>query len=759
MKINLRYRKLLAIALTATMVLTPVHAFGDEPVVEETAETESVAGLLSEEAEELEELTPGVDYVDREGVFLCENRQEAERIAAEYDAELISFDYGVATVRFRESTKAALNSAALSGVEDLIEPNYTYELFDTEDVDYSEYAASDSDTMEETIAGDGVVSGSDSEETVDDDGAFPSDEGEEIAAEEVGDEASVDEEVTELYGDTDSDAGLDSAYLSDGTPDPFASSSDEKYQYYHEKIHDIKAHEIATGKNIRVAVIDSGCNPKHEDLQGKVSVNYIPSFATEKGIDTYGHGTHVCGIIAAIKNNGKGGYGVAPDVSLNSIQVTKGKTLQLNDVAVAVNMAIEMDVDVINMSLGGDRYNQALQNVIDNAYKKGIVCVAAAGNSNTDSLNYPAACDHVIAVGATNKNDEFASYSNYGEWVNILAPGGEVTAYNSKKGTKDFIYSTYYKKEQATASENVYGGVSGTSQATPMVAGVAALCYSVKEDFKKNKNSDTVDLITMVITATSDGKEYKDTFDGKGSGVGLVQADLAVLMAQNMSEKKSHSLVDEGGHYGSFLSGYLSAKKSFKLKIGDSNGAVGDKSLTKAATWESSDTGKVTVKNGKVKATKSAKSGDRVLITVTSGGDTLYYMVKIHDTVKKMGVLRGNYKIKTSEEVAKRAGQPIYIANPYAAISQNSTDMAVYYTTKKSELAQENSEDRSIADSRFAYDISISGKDLGKLTVNEEADNGDPISITPNHAGDVIKVKYKLLDGSKKKFTLKIIVN
>ena len=735
MRINKRYRKILALLITASMVMSPVGTFGEEVTdvaeVTEVAE-DPVSEALSDEIAELSGMTPGEDYIDREGVFTCSSRSEAEAIAAEYNAVLLSFDYGVATVRFREGTKAALQSAELSGVSELIEPNYVYELFDTEDMDPLE----DADPLWD---------------------AGSSETGE--LSEDV--ELSEDGELSQYIGTEGEEI---SAVLSEGTPDPFADSASSNYQYYHEKIHNKEAFEYSTGKNIRVAVIDSGVNPAHEDLKGKVSLNYIPKYKADKGIDTYGHGTHVCGILAAEKDNGKGGYGVAPGVSIDSIQVTNGKELMLSDVAAAINMAVEMDVDVISMSLGGDNYSAVLEEAINSAYNKGIVCVAAAGNKNSNTRNFPAAFDHCLAVGATTLDDSYASYSNYGDWVNILAPGGEVKTYNSQG--KDSIYSTYIYKTgldkryyTGNTSEDSYYGMPGTSQATPMVAGVAALCYGVNEDYTKNKSRDTADLISMIICATSDGKEYTDTHDGSGSGVGLVQADMAVLMAKNLSETRSHTLVDAAGHYGTFLTNYLSAKKSFKLKIGDAGGSVGDKSLTKSADWESSDPGKVTVKNGKIKATKSAKDGDRVLITATTGSDTLYCMVKIQSTVKKMGVLRGNYKIKTSEEVARRVGQTLNIESPYNGVSNNSADMAAYFTTKKAELAQNSNEFRAIADSRYMYDISISNKDLSKIEVIDKADNGDPITIVPKVSGSTIKVKYKLLDGSNKKFTLKILVN
>lgn len=218
------------------------------------------------------------------------------------------------------------------------------------------------------------------------------------------------------------------------------------------------AWDLTTGSNgIKVAILDTGIDESHPDLSGKVvgRANFTNS-PTNEDID--GHGTHVAGIVGATTNNGNGVAGTGYNTALMNGKV-------LNDdgfgdywgIAQAVIWATDNGANVVNMSLGGPSYSQALNDAINYAWSKGVVVVAAAGNGNTSSPSYPAYFTNVIAVAATDQTDKKASFSNYGGWVDVAAPGVS-------------IFSTY--------DGGGYGNMSGTSMASPMTAGLAALIFA-----------------------------------------------------------------------------------------------------------------------------------------------------------------------------------------------------------------------------------------------------------------------------------------
>jgi thermitase len=212
-----------------------------------------------------------------------------------------------------------------------------------------------------------------------------------------------------------------------------------------------------------LAVIDSGVQLDHPDLQAKIVAGYNFITPGTPPDDDYGHGTHVAGIAAARTNNGIGIAGVswnARIMPLKMLDAGGGGTTY--DLARAIKYAAQHNARVANMSLGGysgdDRCWQAVQVAADYAHARGVVLVAAAGNYGTNEPFFPAACSHVIAVAATDENDQHPYFSNYGNWIDIAAPGTN-------------IWSTY--------PPNSYTYLYGTSMATPFVAGVAMLVETV----------------------------------------------------------------------------------------------------------------------------------------------------------------------------------------------------------------------------------------------------------------------------------------
>lgn len=230
-----------------------------------------------------------------------------------------------------------------------------------------------------------------------------------------------------------------------------------------------EAWDITTGKpTVGVAVLDTGIDQDHEDLAGKITTNV--NFTTSPTADDlFGHGTHVAGIIAAAGNNGKGIAGTAYNTSLMNVKVLDDTgSGYYSWVAEGIIWAADHGAKVINMSLGGAQPSRLLEQAVNYAWSKGAVLAAAAGNGGANRPTYPAAYKNCIAVAATDANDRKASFSNYGKWVSVGAPG--VGIFSSLPNHPSVI-GDYLKATN-------YGALDGTSVATPHVSGVAALVWA-----------------------------------------------------------------------------------------------------------------------------------------------------------------------------------------------------------------------------------------------------------------------------------------
>lgn len=276
--------------------------------------------------------------------------------------------------------------------------------------------------------------------------------------------------------------------------DPFYSS---QWALKNAQDHDIDAPEAwnlhTGGSSVTIAVIDTGVDLDHPDLQAKIvsGKDYVNN--DNLADDDNGHGTHVAGIAAASGNNGIGIAGVNWGAKVMPLKVLNhignGSTYNL---ALAIKYAANNGAKVINMSLGascgsgwpdvGDAVNYALG--------KGVLLVAASGNNYSTPVMCPAAINGVMAVGATDSNDLRASYSTYGAALDVAAPGSG-------------IYSTYYG--------GGYASLSGTSMATPHVAGLAALLWSFAPDM-------TYSEVETLIGQTADdlGSVGWDQYYGHG---------------------------------------------------------------------------------------------------------------------------------------------------------------------------------------------------------------------------------------------------
>jgi len=223
-----------------------------------------------------------------------------------------------------------------------------------------------------------------------------------------------------------------------------------------------KAWGITCGSSsVVIAVLDSGVDLDHPDLSSKLETEMDWDFVNGDDVadDDHGHGTHVSGIAAAATDNGVGVPSLGWDVSILPVKVLNADGVgNASALADAIRYAADHGADVVNMSLGGAApCPYYLQEAVDYAYGRGVLLVAAAGNNQGNTENFPANCEHVLGVSATDSSDSVASYSNYGDHVDVAAPG-------------TLIYSTVMGGE--------YGYKSGTSMATPHVAGLAALIAS-----------------------------------------------------------------------------------------------------------------------------------------------------------------------------------------------------------------------------------------------------------------------------------------
>jgi thermitase len=235
--------------------------------------------------------------------------------------------------------------------------------------------------------------------------------------------------------------------------DPYRSS-----QWALSKINAPQAWELSQGTStIKIAIIDTGVDLDHPDLASKIDGGF--DFVNNDAVadDDHGHGTHCAGLAAAATNNGLGVAGVGFNSHIIPIKVLgangSGST---STIAAGIEYAVNAGAKVISLSLGGPSNSSAMNDAVNYAWSNGVIVVAAAGNSNTSAMFYPAASTNAIAVGATDQNDAKASFSNFGTWVDVAAPGVS-------------LLSTYLNGQ--------YLNMSGTSMATPVVAGLAALLW------------------------------------------------------------------------------------------------------------------------------------------------------------------------------------------------------------------------------------------------------------------------------------------
>jgi subtilisin len=259
----------------------------------------------------------------------------------------------------------------------------------------------------------------------------------------------------------------------------------------------------ATGKNVKVAIFDSGIDAEHEDLEG--AVKEAVNFTHSPPADVYGHGTHCAGVVGARRND-RGISGVAPDCELYDVKVVDDVGNSMYDWLVqGFQWAIANKMDVVSCSVAGARYDDRLHGVVEACYGAGVIVVCAVGNfgheHGEDRTGYPARFPETIGVGAledaedTVDKDKRAGFSATGEGVNIMAPGSNILS--CLPGSR-------------------YGMTRGTSTACPFVAGLVAL---VVEKLRIEGMDPWPRLVQELIyqNARDMGVPGKDKFTGFGA--------------------------------------------------------------------------------------------------------------------------------------------------------------------------------------------------------------------------------------------------
>lgn len=281
-------------------------------------------------------------------------------------------------------------------------------------------------------------------------------------------------------------------------------------QWHHRNIETIPSWQISKGEGVIVGVCDTGVDKEHLDINENL---ILPGYnVVDDSTDMtpiHPHGTSVSGVIAALANNGIGGFGIAPKVKILPIKVSNegdGRAYY-SDLAECIMYAVDNGAKVINLSYGGAD-TDVIHAAARYARNKGALLVAAAGNSGMDISGWND-WDAFLVVGATDSRNELAYFSNYGTPIDLVAPGLSIVTADKTTAT----------------NRSPYKSTSGTSFSAPMVSAVAAQIYSINPEL----SNDEVQSILIESSDKSIGGEYE-------YGAGLLNSRNAVEIARERSQ-------------------------------------------------------------------------------------------------------------------------------------------------------------------------------------------------------------------------------
>ncbi len=309
-------------------------------------------------------------------------------------------------------------------------------------------------------------------------------------------------------------------------------------QYALDVINAESAWDIERGDaNVVIAIVDNGVNINHEDLNrwensAEIANNGMDDDLNGYTDDKYGydaadrdgdptppaggaaafvHGSHCAGISSANTDNATGIASIGYNVSIMSVKATRDDTdgNSLSAAFEGVDYALTAGADIVSMSFGSSSTLLTWDVIINQAQSQGVLLVAAAGNDNSSDLQYPAAYPYVMSVGATDQNDARASFSNYGETIDLMAPG-------------QGILSLFFQ------SNSSYGTLSGTSMATPMVAGLAGLVLSYDSSLSVQELKD-------ILTGGCDNIDAQNPGFEDGIGAGRINAFKSIQLAAGLT--------------------------------------------------------------------------------------------------------------------------------------------------------------------------------------------------------------------------------
>lgn len=248
------------------------------------------------------------------------------------------------------------------------------------------------------------------------------------------------------------------------------------------------AWDITTGSDkITIAILDTGLAYGHSELRNKIAEggrNFVAQPANEFAWDDHGHGTFMAGIAAAESDNRDGIAGVAWGAKVLSVKVLDYNQYgTIATLAMGLSYVATQPVQIVNISAGGAIRSRTLEETAQKAFDRGLVLLAATGNSNKQEFNYPAAFDSVIAVGAVDELDRPADFATYGQYLSLVAPGTAITSLS-------------------WASEREYAITSGTSTACPFVAGTVALMLSINPSLTNRQIRGMLEATADVVPGT-----------------------------------------------------------------------------------------------------------------------------------------------------------------------------------------------------------------------------------------------------------------
>jgi|GEM_PF-6401742 len=516
-----KIKKLIALMLSVSLVMSAdISAFAEESQIEVVAEENEEYTLSAEQrnlkerlntyanVDEFNELVAGEDYANQIVTMYADDYSYVEYAAAKYNAEIIEYSKKVATLRLRDMSVSQALQLAADPANDYpaVDPNYIYE------ADY------------------GIVS-------------------EKAANDAFSSWSEKDLDSTYKY---DLSSWID--YLNenpDTEPDPYISYPARRgYQWHLAAVDAYAAWGVTRGiPDCKVAIIDSGIDVTNPDIRSNVTTDY--SIVGASAPYLISHGTNVAGIVGAIQGNGLYGSGIAPDVTLMGYRVDNDEgAIQQDALVRCINDAVDKGAWVINLSLSAE-YSNTLYEALKNAKNNDVCTFCAMGNYNSNIKVAPVGYeDLVIGVLASDMNGKLASFSSFGEWADVMAPG--VSIYSTMP--------TLIKDAPDSFCEN-FDAMSGTSQASPLAAGICALYLSavghkvnvdtMSKLMKKSSVNGIVNAARLLeIPTKAPGIEiYKNSNAGEvpltGNGLNLTE-EAVIKMTPSDSNTKGFLLTVDG---------------------------------------------------------------------------------------------------------------------------------------------------------------------------------------------------------------------